>query len=88
MHTRGIFFSHFTYILRMNVFIAGKKRMAEDRIKALGGEVLTSSKFEPRCTHVVSARPATTGDCTPQVLDGQGHFSAKSMLIMSMIADL
>jgi hypothetical protein len=41
-------------------FIAGKKRIAEDRIKALGGEILTSSKFEPRCTHVVSARPATT----------------------------
>lgn len=54
------FLCFFEAIVLTFLHAEGKRREAEDRIKALGGEIVSSEYYEPRCTHVISARPATT----------------------------
>eukprot|EP00282_Hemiselmis_andersenii_P007935 CAMPEP_0114115874 /NCGR_PEP_ID=MMETSP0043_2-20121206/4198_1 /TAXON_ID=464988 /ORGANISM="Hemiselmis andersenii, Strain CCMP644" /LENGTH=740 /DNA_ID=CAMNT_0001208159 /DNA_START=402 /DNA_END=2625 /DNA_ORIENTATION=+ len=44
----------------LTLFSDGKRKSAEDRIRALGGEVISSDSYDHRCTHLISARPATT----------------------------
>lgn len=44
----------------VSLFSDGKRKVAEDRIKALGGEVISADYYDQRCTHLVAARPATT----------------------------
>ena len=44
----------------ISLFSDGKRKLAEERIKALGGEVINADRYDSRCTHLVAARPATT----------------------------
>lgn len=44
----------------ISLFSDGKRKQAEERIKALGGEVINADRYDSRCTHLIAARPATT----------------------------